>query len=287
MYKPWYSFLFIKSPITKILVGTLSLLITLGALGFQSFIEEARMAGQTKNWDGRSIEKGAEIWKNNCASCHGPVGQGGVGVAPPINSKHFFEKRREEIGFAGTMRNYIRLTVAGGRPVKSRPEWGQNMPTWGVRFGGPLRDDQVDYVTDFVLNWQETALQQTDAEDPWNNVVVPMDEAAAAAASAPAGPQPPQALFVSMGCGGCHAIDPNSTSTMTGPNLGKLPEVAATRKPDTTAEAYVHESIVNPGAFVVENFQPGLMPPNFAERMSEEEINSLVAWLLDPNRTMQ
>ena len=108
----------------------------------------------------------------------------------------------------------------------------------------------------------------------------------AAAAAAPAGPQPPQALFVSMGCAGCHAIDPNSTATMTGPNLGLLSEVAATRKPDLNAVDYIHESIVNPGAFVVEGFQSGLMPPNFAERMSDEEINSLIDWLLDPNRPM-
>ncbi len=54
-----------------------------------------------------------------------------------------------------------------------------------------------------------------------------------------------------------------------------------------TAEAYVHESIVNPAAFTVPDFPAGIMPPNFAERMSEEEINSLVTWLLDPNRQMQ
>ncbi|MFN8444503.1 MAG: c-type cytochrome [Caldilineaceae bacterium] len=286
MYKPWYSFLYIKSPIAKVLVGTLSLLITLAALGFQSLIEESRMAAQTANWDGRSIEKGAEIWNNNCKTCHGPEGKGGIGVAPPLNSKHFFEKRLTEIGFAGNLRNYVRLTVAGGRPVKSRPEWAQNMPTWGVRFGGPLRDDQVDYVTNFVLNWQDQAIQQTDAEDPWTTVVGTMDAAAAAAAAAPAGPQPPQALFVSMGCGGCHVVDPNSTQVMTGPNLGKLPEVAATRKPGVSATDYVHESIVNPSAFTVEGFPAGVMPPNFAERMSAEEIDSLVAWLLDPNRTM-
>jgi hypothetical protein len=28
----------------------------------------------------------------------------------------------------------------------------------------------------------------------------------------------------------------------------------------------------------------GIMPQNFAERMSEEEIDEMVAWLLDPNR---
>lgn len=286
MRKPWYSIFYIKSPITKILVGTAAMLITLAALVFQTLIEEPRMAAQTNSWDGRSIEKGAELYSNNCASCHGPQGRGGTNIAPPLNSKHFFEERVKELGYSGTTRNYVKLTIAGGRPVKSRPEWLQNMPTWGNRFGGPLRDDQVEHLTNFVMNWQLTAQNQTPAEDPWNEVIVPMDEAAAALAAAPAGPRPPELLFVSMGCGGCHAIDPNSTEQKTGPNLGNLPEIAGTRKPDLNAADYVHESIVNPSAYVVEGYQGGLMPANFADLMSADEINSLVAWILDPNRVM-
>ena len=39
-----------------------------------------------------------------------------------------------------------------------------------------------------------------------------------------------------------------------------------------------------PGAHVVESYVAGIMPANFTETMSEEEIRGLVAWLLDPNR---
>jgi len=52
-----------------------------------------------------------------------------------------------------------------------------------------------------------------------------------------------------------------------------------------TAEEYVYESIVNPTAFVVETYeQAGQMPQNFAEKLSEDEIQALVAWLLNPDR---
>jgi hypothetical protein len=34
----------------------------------------------------------------------------------------------------------------------------------------------------------------------------------------------------------------------------------------------------------VEGYNP-VMPANFTERMSEEEINALVEWLLNPDRT--
>ena len=65
------------------------------------------------------------------------------------------------------MKDYVASTVAAGRPSKVISQWSVMMPTWSNRFGGPLRDDQVQNVTNFVLNWESTALQQTDAEDPW------------------------------------------------------------------------------------------------------------------------
>ena len=41
------------------------------------------------------------------------------------------------------------------------------MPTWSSRYGGPLRDDQVQDVTAFVLNWEADAKTQTAETDPW------------------------------------------------------------------------------------------------------------------------
>jgi hypothetical protein len=32
------------------------------------------------------------------------------------------------------------------------------MPTWSERYGGPMRDDQVEDVTMFVLNWESEEL---------------------------------------------------------------------------------------------------------------------------------
>ena len=67
------------------------------------------------------------------------------------------------------------------------------------------------------------------------------------------------------------------------PNMGNLYETAGTRVAGQDDKTYVHTSIVNPTAFTVEGYSP-VMPANFAENMSEEEINSLVDWILDPNR---
>lgn len=295
MKQPWYSFLYVRSPIVKISLAIASLLLMIVLFFFLGLIEEQRMEAQTANWIGREIEKGAEIYANNCASCHGLDGKGLQGVGPALNSKYFFTQRLADVGWAGSLHDYVALTVTAGRPSKVRTQWAAVMPTWSQRFGGPLRDDQVQAVTAFVLNWEEDALKQgtPDNPDPWQPFQdapskATGEEGAAPAAEAtpePTGPRPPQELFVSMGCVGCHNLDQPQTPDNrgpVGPNLGNFHETAGTHGKD--AAAYVHESIVNPNAYISEGYMAGIMPANFAERMTEEEINALVEWLLDPNR---
>jgi mono/diheme cytochrome c family protein len=167
------------------------------------------------------------------------------------------------------------------------------MPTWSSRYGGPLRDDQVEDVTDFVLNWEADAVTQTAETDPWQPFEnAPMTDifTGAAVETAPAaeatGPLPPQELFVSMGCAGCHNIDQPQTDSNKGPiapNLGNFYEIAGTKVAGEDAVTFTHTSIVNPNAYTEPGYNP-VMPANFADRMSPEEIDSLVAWILDPNR---
>ncbi|MBW7885060.1 MAG: c-type cytochrome [Caldilineaceae bacterium] len=300
MKRPWYRFLYIRSPLVKIGLGLIAVLIAIAVLLFQGVIEEQRMAAQTANWEGRGIEKGAEIFATNCSTCHGMDGKGLPAVAPALNSKYFFTQRLTDVGWAGSLHDYVKLTVAAGRPSKVNTQWAQIMPTWSQSYGGPLRDDQVENVTAFVLNWEEDALQQGTADnpDPWQMfsdapTKAPAGGAAAAApevAAEPTGPRPPAELFVSMGCTGCHNLAVPQTDNNPGPiapNMGDYPERAGQRVAGESAEVYTHNSIVNPNAFVVPGYNPGVMPANFTERMSEEEINSLVQWLLDPNRPLQ
>lgn len=316
MRKPWYSFLYVRSPITKIIYGIAAVIISIGALLLQQIVEEPRMAAQTANWEGRSIEKGAEIFANNCASCHGYDGKGLPGVAPALHSRYFFVQRLEDVGYAGTLHDYVAGTVGAGRPSKAVRQWAQMMPTWGVRYGGPLRDDQVEHITNYVLNWEADSLTQSwdpasDNRDPWQPfqdgpslaepgslthtvgtlgvaAVVPEQLAGAIVTpTTPVGPVEdltPSQRFVVMGCGGCHLLDHVGVG-VTGPDLNELPDVAAARVPGQDAETYVYDSIVHPNEYIVPGYLSGLMPDNFATRMTEEEIRDLVTWLLDPNRT--
>ncbi len=319
MRKPWYSFLFVRSPILKIVYGILAVIISIAAISVQWWLEYPRMAAQTGNWDGRSIEKGAEIFANNCASCHGGDGKGLPGVAPALNSRYFFTERLTDIGYAGGIHDYVAGTVGAGRPSKAVRQWAQMMPNWGTRYGGPLRDDQIEHVTNFILNYEATAMQQSwdpnsDNPDPWQAfqdgpsraepgtithtvgtqgvaAVVPEQlagEIITPTVTADAGggttDQSSAQLFVSMACAGCHLLGSIGVG-VTGPDLNELPDVAGTRVAGQDAETYVHESIVNPNAFAPEGYLANLMPANFDERMSEEQIQEMVTWLLDPNRS--
>lgn len=323
MYKTWYDWMYIRSPITKILLGIVTVMISFAALVLQGFVfEEKRMAAQTDSWNGRSIEKGAELFASNCASCHGPEGKGQAGVAPALHSRYFFEQRLTDVGFAGTLFDYVESTVASGRPSKpvGKSQWAQVMPTWSTQFGGPLRPDQIVHITNFVMNWQESALAQewvtqtlttTVNADTWQpftdapskaepgtlawfvgtpaqlrgNVAISGTTGITGTAGSEVATavRPPQQLYVDMACAGCHKLGPH-TAGAAGPDQNGLPDGAGTRVAGQDAETYVYNSIVDPNAHIVEGYPSGIMPANFTERMSEEEIQGLVEWLLDPNR---
>ncbi|MCB9137647.1 MAG: c-type cytochrome [Caldilineaceae bacterium] len=321
MQKRWYDFLYVKSPIIKIGLGTLAILLTLGVIALQLLMEEPRMEAQNASWEGRSIEIGADLFANNCASCHGIEGKGLQGVAPALDSRYFFSQRLNDVGFTGTQDQYVGLTLHAGRPSKVDTQWANVMATWGNEFGGPLRADQIDHLVSFVMNWEETALAQTPEEDPWQffqdalskqlpydpsepGYQTKLDQAVAAAEAAgvsnysiggvevqaptadeaaDAGPRAPEELFTTMACIGCHNLDQDQTPDnrgITAPNLGNLAEVAGDMVPGQDAATYVYNSIVAPNDYIVEGYLPGVMTQNFAEQMSEEEIQGMVDWLL-------
>jgi len=297
MRKPWYSYLYVRSPIAKIGLAILALLATMVLILLLLVIETPRMEAQTASWDGRSIETGASLYRANCSSCHGLEGMGLPNVAPALNSRYFFTQRLTDIGFAGSTAQYVELTIASGRPSKVDSQWAAVMPTWHTSYGGPLRDDQVKHLRNFVMNWEEGALKQTAETDPWQNfddapsAASPYaDDDAAAAAEDESGAAEgmarlPQEIFVSSGCAGCHNLNEDQTDDnqgQPGPHMANLAETAATH--GTDAETYILTSIVNPNAEVVSGYIANLMPQNFADQLSEEEINNMVAWLLDPDR---
>ena len=294
-----------RSPIAKIVWGILSSLVGIIVLLMVLVSENPRMEAQTVNWQGRSIENGAILFANNCSRCHGPSGQGLIGLGPALNSYYFFTStgRLKDVGWVGSLEDYVLLTVAAGRPSKTDSQWAEVMPTWGGNFGGPMRGDQVEDVAAYVMNWKESALAQTPEEDPFrpfedvlqstefqNTAFILMSEEEQAIAIEEfkaRNTRSPQELWQNEACLGCHNLDLAQADEpgQNGPNMADLYERAASRVPGLSAEEYVYQSIVSPASFVVATYnEVGQMPQTYGDKLSEEEIKGLVAWLLNPDR---
>ena len=88
------------------------------------------------------------------------------------------------------------------------------------------------------------------------------------------------------GCNSCHITTglPEIDAAMLGPDQTNLGAIAGGRRDGYSAEEYLRESIVDPGAFIVEECPLGqclqVMPEKYGDLLSEEEIDAIVAYLL-------
>lgn len=87
-----------------------------------------------------------------------------------------------------------------------------------------------------------------------------------------------QAIFTSAGCAACHSLDPEVK--IVGPSQAGAATRAATRKPGYPAELYLYESVTQPGAYLVEGFADGVMPPDFKTKLTPQELADVIAFLL-------
>ena len=79
-------------------------------------------------------------------------------------------------------------------------------------------------------------------------------------------------LFTSNGCAGCHTLKAAGATAKVGPDLGKLGDVDA---------AFIRKSIVDPNADVTKGYDPNIMPQDFGDKLSKEELDALVKYLLE------
>ncbi|MEA2142496.1 MAG: cytochrome c oxidase subunit [Solirubrobacteraceae bacterium] len=87
-----------------------------------------------------------------------------------------------------------------------------------------------------------------------------------------------KAIFTSTetACGSCHTLADAGTSGKIGPDLGKFLK--------GHDKAFIHESIVNPNAYVEKGFPKGVMPGNFGQTLSPQELSALVDYLTKVTR---
>ena len=78
-------------------------------------------------------------------------------------------------------------------------------------------------------------------------------------------------------CVNCHATEPGAFSL--GPVMTGISERAGSRVEGMSDEEYLHQSILQPGEFVVPGFRP-VMPPTYGENLTEQDIADIIAYLM-------
>ncbi len=270
----------------RIVLGLFAFVLVMGALASVAIGEQSRMSAFTQAYHARQIETGAALFEARCRTCHGPQGTGIEGVAPAINAPDLFNGQRlQAVGFGGTVDDYLKGVISAGRPVPSAgTNYPQRMPTWGERYGGPLRDDQVDALVAFILNWEEQAAPAGPTPSISAGEAVGTDiHVALPAGNAGAG----QSLAENLGCTGCHVLSTVGPAWMAQGGEPGIGARASTRLQQsdytgqaTTPEEYLVEAILLPQAYRVPGFDTVEMPTTYGQRLTAQQLADLVTYLL-------
>lgn len=309
----------------KIIITTVAFMLTMVLLGFYTLLEQNRMADFTQARHGRQIEAGSELFANNCVSCHGINGKAEEGCTDPDTGSdtcvgrqlNFYgllcgqngtqtSQRMTQYGWAGGKAAFIEAAIAGGRP-------GGVMPTWGAQFGGPMQQNQVENLTQYVLNWESEALCSVQPfQFPWPEEmdglpgVTPadieleegqvFDADVALPVSLPGDVARGEELYKGIyACTSCHNA-PEANENGSGPSHNGYGATAASRVGEITmdgltyasAEDYTYRAILYPGEYLAPQddgtpYGNAMTVFSGDSRMNEspQDIADLVAYLLD------
>jgi cytochrome c oxidase subunit 2 len=89
-------------------------------------------------------------------------------------------------------------------------------------------------------------------------------------------------VFNSNGCSSCHTLSAAKATGTVGPNLDKL--VSYAQQAHQPLEAFVHQSIVDPNAYIQPSYPKGVMPENFGHLLTKEQLDALVTFLVQSAR---
>ena len=83
-------------------------------------------------------------------------------------------------------------------------------------------------------------------------------------------------LAAENGCAACHSADGTQVVGPTWKGLYNSDVTLADGKTVKADEAYLKESIINTNAKIVKGFLPSIMPQNFREKLSDDQINDII-----------
>ncbi len=123
--------------------------------------EPGRQDGAKQRINDEFVKRGGGMFDTtenggyNCAFCHGKEGVGGATPYTLTDSQGRFIKTVTWQGpalntvFLRSSRDEVRYVLTYGRPFSP-------MPPWGTKGGGPLTDQQLQEIMDYMATWQLT-----------------------------------------------------------------------------------------------------------------------------------
>jgi mono/diheme cytochrome c family protein len=187
-------------------------------------------------------QRGRVLFKAKCGTCHTLAQAGTTGVQGP-NLDEAFAAARANGNDSDTIEGVVKAQVDYPRPDNGNAS--VSMPAEIV--SGQDLDDVAAYVGEWAG--------------------VPGAEPPKVAGG------PGAQVFANNGCGTCHTFAAAESGGVTGPNLDEV-LVGQT-------DAMVEESIVKPNAKIAKGYPPNVMPANFGEELTPEELENLVHYLLE------
>lgn len=237
--------------------------------------ESDRIAAAAIARHGLEIEQGATLYSTHCRGCHGIRGEGVGQLGPALADEHFFTARLAEVGWQSTLHDYVVSTTAHGRMIGTRPVYAGNgasavMPPWDQRYGGPLRQDEIDALAAFILNWQPTAMGRVQLS------VLELPEES---------PNDPKLIssgeqIFQQDCARCHIYKSIAQATLPGPDLTDIAVQAGSRREELTGPDYIRESLLIPEAHVVSDYTEAARINGCGAILSLTELNAVTAFLL-------
>jgi mono/diheme cytochrome c family protein len=218
------------------------------------------------------VAMGKDLFSTNCSACHGA--QDGAG--PSFTGMAERAATREQ---GKTAEQYIHESIVDPSAYVV-DGFSDIMPK---DFASKFSDQELNALVAYIVADSGGGGQATPEATPEPTqeaapTEAPTTEAAPTEApteaAAPAGDPAAGAQLFATNCSACHGAQNGA-----GPSLTGMGERAATRIAGMTAADYIHQSIVDPGAYVVDGFA-NIMPKGFGDQFSAQEISDLIAYIL-------
>jgi mono/diheme cytochrome c family protein len=217
---------------------------------------------------GGDATRGKQLFSQKCAQCHTLRDAGATGKIGPDLDAAFGSDYAQ-----GFKEATIRQVVAD--QIRFAGQYGTKGPTMPQNI---VTGDDVDAVATYVAsvagfpNNQPGGTSTVAAPPPSTTQTTATTQGGAGGGSLAAGKK----VFDDNGCGACHKLQAAGSTGQIGPDLDKLKTYA--QKAGKPLMAFIHESIVNPNAYVEKGYPPSVMPTNFGQ-LPKSQLDALVQFL--------